>query len=77
MKKYLLLFFLISAMSYGQNDNATCVILSKINTVFQTKHYSPKKINDSLSVYIFDNFIDEIDNNHALFTKSEYQNLDF
>ena len=74
MKKYLLLF-LISAMSYGQNDDATCVLLSKINTVFQTKHYSPKKLNDSLSVYIFDNFIDEIDNNHALFTKSEYQNL--
>lgn len=64
-----------SASLFGQNGAKTCEILSKINTLLQQEHYQPKPIDDSLSVYVFDSFIDELDPNRNIFTKSEYVEL--
>jgi carboxyl-terminal processing protease len=59
----------------GQNSAKTCEILSKINTLVQNEHYQPKPVDDSLSVYVFDTFIDGLDGNRNLFTKIEYEKL--
>lgn len=75
MKKISLVFFLITFTLLGQNSAKTCELLSKINTLIQSEHYQPKPVDDSLSVYVFDTFIDGLDSNHNLFSKSEYQNL--
>jgi len=59
----------------GQNSAKTCELLSKINTLVQNEHYNPKPVDDSLSVYVFDTFIDGLDGNRNLFTKLEYEKL--
>lgn len=75
MKKISLLLFLATFSLFGQNSAKTCEILTKINTLIQKEHYQPKPIDDSLSVYVFDAFIDDLDSNRNLFTKKEYDKL--
>lgn len=75
MRKISLLLFLTTFSLFGQNSDKTCEILSKINALIQREHYQPKPLNDSLSVYVFDTFMDNLDGNRNLFTKIEYDNL--
>jgi carboxyl-terminal processing protease len=75
MRKITFLLFLITFSLLGQNNSQTCEILSQINALVQQEHYQPKPVDDSLSVYVFDTFIDGLDGNRNLFTKLEYQNL--
>ena len=75
MRKFSLLFFLTSFSLLGQNSATTCEKLSKINALIQREHFHPKPIDDSLSVYVFDTFIDGLDANRNLFTKLEYEKL--
>jgi len=67
--------FLATFSLIGQNSAKTCEILSKINTLIHREHYHPKLVNGSLSVFVFDNFIDGFDGNRNLLTKTEYENL--
>jgi len=60
---------------FGQNSAKTCELLSKINTLIQHEHFHPKPVDDSLSVFVFDTFMDDLDGNRNLFTKIEYDNL--
>ncbi|MBP6758862.1 MAG: carboxy terminal-processing peptidase [Flavobacterium sp.] len=75
MKKISLLLLLTTYSLLGQNSAKTCEILSKINALVQSEHYHPKPVDDSLSVYVFDTFMDGLDGNRNLFTKTEYENL--
>jgi carboxyl-terminal processing protease len=75
MKVFSLILFLITFSLSAQNSAHTCEILSKINTLLQKEHIQPKPIDDSLSVYIFDSFIDELDPARSIFLKSEYNIL--
>ncbi|WP_281336323.1 carboxy terminal-processing peptidase [Flavobacterium eburneipallidum] len=75
MKKLSLVLFLTTFSLLGQNSAKTCELLSKINVLIQREHYQPKSVDDSLSVYVFDTFIDGLDAGRNLFTKTEYQNL--
>ncbi|MFV8369677.1 S41 family peptidase [Flavobacterium sp. LB2R40] len=75
MKKLLLVFLLTTFSLLSQNDAKTCELVSKINTLLQREHYQPKPIDDSLSVFVFDSFMDVLDSNRNLFTKIEYQKL--
>ncbi len=75
MRKISLILFLTTFSLLGQNSAKTCEILSKINALVQHEHYQPKPVDDSLSVYVFDTFIDGLDGNRNLFTKIEYENL--
>ena len=75
MREFSLLFFLITFSLLGQNSEKTCELLSKINTLVKKEHFHPKPVDDSLSVYVFDTFIDNLDGNRNLFTKIEYENL--
>jgi carboxyl-terminal processing protease len=75
MRVFLLGLFLFSLTLFAQDGVKTCKILSKINAIIQEEHYKPKPIDDSLSVYVFDALLDELDPNRNLFTKNEYQKL--
>lgn len=75
MRKFSIILFLITFSLLGQNSTKTCELLSKINTLVQKEHYHPKPVDDSLSVYVFDTFMNNIDGNRNLFTKIEYEKL--
>lgn len=76
MKKIsLFLILLTSAISFGQNSAETCEIINKINVLVQSEHFKPKPVDDSLSVFVFDNLINELDPSRNIFLKSEYDEL--
>ena len=71
MKKITFIFILLPILAICQNELKSCETLSKINALIQKTHYKPKTNDDSLSVFVFDNFIDDLDDNHKLFLESE------
>ena len=75
MRKISLLLFLTTFSLLGQNSSKTCELLSKINALVQQEHFQPKPVDDSLSIYVFDTFVDGLDGNRNLFTKQEYEDL--
>lgn len=75
MKKLTLLLIFLSFSLYGQNNKEACDLLTKINKLIKKEHFRPKPIDDSLSVYVFDSFINELDPDRSLFLKSEYEHL--
>ncbi|MEP7094457.1 MAG: S41 family peptidase, partial [Flavobacterium sp.] len=74
MKK-LLVFLLITNALFSQNSDRTCEILTKINSLIQSDHLWPKPVDDSLSVFVFDNLIDDLDPSRNIFFKSEYDEM--
>lgn len=75
MKKISLTLLLTTFSLFAQNDVKTCVLLTKITTLIQSEHIQPKPIDDSLSVFVFDSFIDAIDPSRIVLLKSEYESL--
>jgi carboxyl-terminal processing protease len=75
MKKILLVFFLTAFSLCAQNDAETCVLLSKITTLINSEHMQPKPIDDSLSVFVFDSFLNSLDPSRTIFLKSESESL--
>ena len=75
MKKILLVALLVGGHLIAQNNASPCKILSKINALIQQEHVQPKPVDDSLSVFIFDNLINDLDSGRNLFYKSEYDSL--
>lgn len=76
MRKLSALAFLIFAVTLqAQNHEKACVTFSKINDVLQKRHFKPKPVDDSLSVYVFNTVIDGLDENKTLFLQQEYDKL--
>ena len=75
MRKFSFVLFLTTFSLFGQNSAKTCELLSKINALIQHEHFHPKPVDDSLSVFVFDTFMDGLDGNRNLFTKIEYEKL--
>lgn len=75
MKKILLVLLLVTNVLFSQNSDNTCEILNKINALIQEEHIRPKLVDDSLSVFVFDNLINELDPSRNLFFKTEYDEL--
>lgn len=75
MKNLSLVFLLITNALFSQNSAQTCEILIKINLLIQSDHVRPKPVDDSLSVFVFDNLIDELDPSRNIFFKSEYDEM--
>lgn len=75
MKNISLLLLLIPLSLLSQVNDKTCETLSKINRIIQHEHFMPKPIDDSLSVFVFDSFVDGLDGDRNLFTKAEYESL--
>lgn len=75
MKRILLVLMLGTNILFSQSGDPTCEILNKINALIQTEHIRPKPVNDSLSIFVFDNIIDELDPSRNIFFKSEYDEM--
>lgn len=75
MKNLSLVFLLITNALFSQNSDQTCEILTKINLLIQSDHVRPKPVDDSLSVFVFDNLIDDLDPSRNIFLKSEYDEM--
>ena len=69
MNKFSLILLLTTFSLFGQNSATTCEKLSKINVLIQREHLNPKPVDDSLSVFVFDGFLDALNLNRNLFTK--------
>ena len=59
----------------AQKHEKACNIFSKINDVLQSRHYKPKPVDDSLSVYVFNTVMEELDESKTLFLQQEYDKL--
>ncbi|OXG06553.1 carboxyl-terminal processing protease [Flavobacterium araucananum] len=75
MKKIILLLVLTTNVLFSQNSDSTCEILNKINALIQAEHIRPKPVDDSLSIFVFDNLINELDPSRNIFYKTEYDEL--
>ncbi|WP_166924511.1 S41 family peptidase [Flavobacterium poyangense] len=75
MKKIIFVFVLTTGTLFSQNSDKTCEILNKINTLIQAEHIRPKPVDDSLSVFVFDNLINELDPSRNIFFQSEYEEI--
>lgn len=75
MHKKIVFVFLFPLMLLAQNSQKTCDLFLKIDNLFYNEHFHYKPVDDSLSVFVFDNFIDELDPQHNIFTQKEYENL--
>ncbi|MFY0481228.1 carboxy terminal-processing peptidase [Flavobacterium sp. PLA-1-15] len=75
MKRILLFSLLLPLSVSSQSNDKMCETLSKINALVKENHFQPKPVDDSLSVFVFDKFIDGLDENRNIFTKSEYEKL--
>lgn len=75
MKRILLFSLLLPLSVLSQSNGKTCETLSKINALVKENHFKPKPVDDSLSVFVFDRFIDGLDSNRNIFTKVEYEKL--
>ena len=75
MKKILLLLILGTNVLFSQNSDNTCDIINKINALIQADHIRPKPVDDSLSIFVFDNLMNELDPSRNIFFKTEYDEL--
>ncbi|WP_281637979.1 S41 family peptidase [Flavobacterium marginilacus] len=75
MKKTALVLLLSTFSLFAQNSSTSCEILLKINTLLQKEHYRPKPVNDSLSAYVFDELLNNLDPARNIFLKSQADSL--
>lgn len=75
MTKTWLFLLLITFASYSQDSGKSCNVLIKINTLIQNEHFNPKPVDDSLSVYVFEALMNDLDTDKNIFLKSEYDYL--
>lgn len=75
MKKIALALILTTNILFSQSGDSTCEIVNKINAVIQEDHIRPKPVDDSLSIFVFDNLINELDPSRNIFFKTEYDEM--
>lgn len=75
MKKIVFLVAALPLFTFGQTEKDACETLFKINTIIQQQHYRPKAVDDSLSVFVFEDFMKKLDDDNRLFTEIEVNTL--
>jgi carboxyl-terminal processing protease len=75
MKIVLLFFLVIPALVFAQKSNNVCQTISKVSAIIEKNHFQPKPIDDSLSVFVFDNLMDDLDQGRTIFSKNEFETL--
>lgn len=75
MKKITLVLLFSTFSLFAQNSSTNCDILLKINKLLQKEHYNPKPMNDSLSAYVFDELLNDLDPSRNIFLKSQADSL--
>lgn len=69
LKKLLFTLLLSPVLLVAQSEPNPCVTLTRINDMLQKMHYKPKPMDDSLSVFVYTNFLTKLDENNRLFTE--------
>lgn len=75
MKKISLLLLLFFTASHSQEKSGSCDVILKINSLLQREHFQPKPVDDSLSVFVFETLLSDLDADKNIFLKSEYDYL--
>ena len=75
MKKIFALAYLLCFAAAAQTNEKACDVFSKISSTLQTKHFKPKPIDDSLSVYVFRTVMENLDESRMLFLQEDYDRL--
>jgi carboxyl-terminal processing protease len=75
MKKITFVFVFFTFSLFAQNSDENCTILLKVNKLLQKEHYNPRPVNDSLSAYVFDSLLDELDPSRNIFLKHQADSL--
>lgn len=75
MKKIYLLLVFVPTLFFAQSEVNPCETLQKINQLIQDQHYKPKPVDDSLSVYVFNEFLKSLDEDNRLFIEPEIESF--
>lgn len=75
MKKTLFVLLFLPFSLIAQSSDTNCSILLKINDLLQKEHFRPKPVNDSLSAYVFDELMNDLDPSRNIFLKSQADSL--
>lgn len=75
MKKIFAFAFLVSFALQAQKHEKACDVFYKVNDVLQKRHFKPKPVDDSLSAYVFETVMEQLDENRVLFLQQEYDQL--
>lgn len=71
MKFYFSFFISLIFGAFQAQNDSFCEDLQAVNTIITDSHYSPKKVNDSLSKAVFKLFLDKIDEHQRFFLQSD------
>ena len=75
MNRLLLAFLVFPSLLFAQKSEDVCQTLSKVSTLIKHNHYQPKPIDDSLSVFVFDQLLDVLDEKRNIISKKEFETL--
>jgi carboxyl-terminal processing protease len=75
MKIFAALAFIFTLSLNAQDTQKACGVFGRINTIMQARHYQPKPVDDSLSAYVFNTIMSQLDDNRILFLQSEFDIL--
>ena len=75
MIKKIILIALIPLLSFSQLDKSSCKTLQRISAIIQQGHYRSKPIDDSLSVFVFKKFLNDLNADNRMFLESEVNEL--
>lgn len=67
---------MIGVALFSQSNASACYTLQRMNELVQKMHYRPKPVDDSLSVYVFNDFLSKLDSDNRLFLDSEIKKLE-
>ena len=66
---------LFPVLNFAQSETNACETLLKMNNLIQGQHYQPKPIDDTLSVHVFNDFLNVLDEDNQIFIASEITSL--
>lgn len=73
--KIIIPLLLFPFLIYSQKEKDPCRTLQNINSLIQQYHYKPSVVDDSLSSYLLNSFLNKLDANNRLFLASEIDTI--
>jgi carboxyl-terminal processing protease len=73
--KIIIPLLLFPFLIYSQKEKDPCKTLQNINSLIQEYHYKPHVVDDSLSSYLLNSFLNKLDANNRLFLASEIDTI--
>ena len=73
--KIIIPLLLFPFLIYSQKEKDPCRTLQNINSLIQEYHYKPSVVDDSLSSYLLNSFLNKLDANNRLFLSSEIDTI--